>query len=392
MALNISLFYVPLPVFLIALILVVAAIIILTVLERRLRRQVIVKKEMEDTYYRRKLEAVKALRNEPPKFLAAIDDVAREFFDEKFNITGARYSDLIEKFRKEKNESAIKFGEVMQETLYSGEKLTNEKLDFLFSRMQQLVRESEKAQMEKYEAQVKMEAQRAQQIAQTKQPIPQPKVIEKPKVVEVKEEPKVVKPQIQMIKPVENKVGFWKRMFGGGQREVPISVAKPQNVNMNIVKFLVEGRKRGFNFDNLKERLLAGGFKEGDIETAIGYLNAAQKEKEIKRDLPSENRVSEQEGKRIFAGFMQPKNRELEVIKQEVGTTKTVEMKPQPLKVIPHTEEKIELKRKPKIYEGEEPKHYDRIGSIDDLERVKRKIKDAKQDLSKKGYGGAGLG
>ncbi len=154
MALNISILLMPWPVFLGALVLVITAIIILSVVERALHRRIIQKKEEEDTYFLRRLGTVKTFRNNPLTFLSSMNDLAREFFEEEFQITGARYSELITMFKSEKNEEAIKFCETMQETLYSGEKLTDEKLDFLFEQLSFLIRKQERERISRMKSEM----------------------------------------------------------------------------------------------------------------------------------------------------------------------------------------------------------------------------------------------
>ncbi|MBU1988238.1 MAG: hypothetical protein KKD94_02045 [Nanoarchaeota archaeon] len=132
MALNISILLLPWPIFLTVLILIVSAIIVLTLVKRKLDGEVILKREEEETYFQRKLQSVLALRENPSKFLIAIDDVAREFFGDKFDISGVRYSDILEQMKQEDNGAAVKFCEVMQEVLYSGTELRRERIDFLF--------------------------------------------------------------------------------------------------------------------------------------------------------------------------------------------------------------------------------------------------------------------
>jgi len=45
-------------------------------------------------------------------------------------------------------------------------------------------------------------------------------------------------------------------------------------VNQDVVKYLVEGKRRGFSINLLKSKLLEGGFQESDVDEAINYLNA----------------------------------------------------------------------------------------------------------------------
>lgn len=48
-------------------------------------------------------------------------------------------------------------------------------------------------------------------------------------------------------------------------------------VNQNIVKYLREGIKRGFNIPLLKQKLLEGGFRKDDIEEAANFVQGSMK-------------------------------------------------------------------------------------------------------------------
>ncbi|MFH1290878.1 MAG: hypothetical protein ABIH92_05750 [Nanoarchaeota archaeon] len=384
MALNISLLSMPWPVFLGALILIVAVVIVLTVMERLLHKKVVLKKEDEDTYYRRKLAAVKILHNEPVKFLTGLDDLAREFFEEEFQITGARYSDIMKKFKGGNNGVAIKFCEVMQETLYSGERLSPRKLNFLFERLEFLIKEKEKENVGERGAKslpLQQEIIKTQVVSKGLGKMP---VVEK-KPVEVVEKP-VVKMPIQQVLETPKK-----------------------KVNKNVVRYLSEGIRRGFDVVSLKEKLLAGGFNEGDVNNAITYVESkmpakreaivipqqpVQRQQVEARPLPwnvqvPENIKNPRGGKRILTKFFHPKNKEIETIKKEVED-KEEPPRAEIIEIVPYKEEKIEVKGK--TYPKKEPKSYTYIGSLDSLDRVKEKIKKRRESMVVEGHKGAGLG
>lgn len=54
-------------------------------------------------------------------------------------------------------------------------------------------------------------------------------------------------------------------------------------VNKDVVNYLKEGAKRGFSHNLLKKKLLEGGFKEADIDEAIGSLGKNKKPKSISK-------------------------------------------------------------------------------------------------------------
>jgi len=134
----------PWSLFLGALILVVAAIIVLTVIERRLNKRVLLKKEEEETHFQRQIEGVRTQKANPQKFLNAIDELARNFFESKFEMNkGMRYSDFIKEFKKNGNDRAAKFCIKMQETLYAGEKINDTKLDSLLREIEMFIIDEE---------------------------------------------------------------------------------------------------------------------------------------------------------------------------------------------------------------------------------------------------------
>jgi hypothetical protein len=356
MALNISILLMPWPVFFGALIVIITAIIVLTIVERVLHKKVILKKEEEDTYFLRRLGGVRTLQSNPQRFLSGINELAREFFDEEFKISGARYSELIERFKAGKNAEAIKFCEAMQETLYAGEKLTDERLNFLFGELGFLIRRQEeekikKIPVEKINAQIKP-------IAEEKKPFVEEKKISVEEKI-VKQEP--AKEQVKVA-------------------EVP----KP-TINMNLVKYLAEGRRRGFEMKLLRKNLLDAGFKDADVDRAITFFEARKEQPEQN---VVEKKIDENAGKRILTQFFHPKNAELETIKKEVEDSES-NVRPEVIEIVPYKKEKIKMEKKE--YPKREPKSYQYIESTDNLDRLREKIRQMKQEMSSQGHKGAGL-
>ena len=75
--------------------------------------------------------------------------------------------------------------------------------------------------------------------------------------------------------------------------------------------------------------------------------------------------------KRILTNFFNPKSKDLEIIKRsveekdEIGRAEIIEIIPYKKEVLPRKEVK---------YPEEEPDSYKKIGSLDNLERIKKKI------------------
>jgi len=394
MALNVSLWVVPWPVFFVALILIVAAIIALTVIERVLHRKVVLKKEEADTYFRRRLEEVKSLRGNPLKFVAGMDDVAREFFRQEYQVTNARYSDLVGKFRKEGDGGTVKFCEIMQEALYSGEGISKDMLSFLFNRLSYLIREREKVRIKEF---------RPMPVATVKS-VQEKKVVKEAVMQEVKEK----KVEVGPAKPITRAEPVKPTM-----RTVPaksIVTRKPgPDVNRNVLKYLNEGLKRGFNIDSLTEKLLMAGFSQNNIEIAIRHVNVPIRREVIAKpklvapveviDVKSRPKGGRQqdkgelhktsEGKRILTSFFKPKNKDLDAIKKEVEARDSIG-KAEVIEVVPYENENVKIKKKK--YPKKEPKSYESIENLDDFERVRSKIKQRRQSVTAEGHRGAGLG
>ncbi|MBU0467289.1 MAG: hypothetical protein KJ718_00640 [Nanoarchaeota archaeon] len=366
MDLNISLLLLPWPIFLGALVLIVAAVIGLTLVEKTLRKKAVLKQKEEDKYLLRRVRSVRILRSEPQRFLSSIDGLAREFFEEEFQVNGVGYSCLIKKLEKANNRNAVKFCKLMQEALYSGEKLTNEKLNLLFGKLSYLIEEKEKER-------------------RSKNPV---QIVEK--------------------RPIQQ-----------------IDYNKKEKTNMEVVKYFEEGRKKGFETKYLKEKLLAGGFKKEDVERAIQGIEERKRKEEKKVEIKKEQQLDarplpdETSGKSILAKFFHPKNKEIETIKKEVedseskspyrlfgildaqsvprtkvrglSNTSTSERAPtiELIEVVPYKKGKVVVGKRE--YSKKEPKSHQYIESMDSLERVKAKIKRRKSALVVQGYGGAGL-
>jgi hypothetical protein len=315
MALNISIFEIPLPIFLAALVLMVVAIVVLTVVEIKMGRKAKAKKEFEETYYQRKLSAAAALQSDQNGFLISLDKVAREFFSEEAGLSFVgKYSQLIEVFNKKQMFNEATFCQKMQEALYSGEKMDQNFLYSLHSEMKGFVLRKEKREMKE---------------GKSVQGVITPAVVQ----------------TVQL------------------QRE---------ELNPNILRYMKEGLIRGFNASELREKLVAKGFDEAEIIKVEKHLGQKANEPILEQRMP----VSTE--KRILTNFFNPKNRDLEIIKKgveekdEIGRAEIIE-------VIPYKKE--EISKKELKYPEEEPERYKQIGSLDNLERVKKKIDSRKEGV-----------
>ena len=300
MALNISIFAIPLPIFLAALVLIVSAIIVLTVVEIKLGKKAKVKKEYEETYYQRKLSATAALQSDPNGFVISLDKVAREFFSEELGLNAmGKYAQLIESLNKKQMLKEAAFCQKMQEALYSGENLDRNLLQSLILEMRFFILKKEKREIKEAKIQVAVKQSRAQNS------------------------------QVEL--------------------------------NANILRHMKEGLRRGFEISELRKKLLASEFDEVEITKVENYLS-----KDLNKPAMQTNTE-----KRILTNFFNPKSKDLEIIKRsveekdEIGRAEIIE-------IIPYKKEV--LSRKEVKYPEEEPNSYKKIGSLDNLERIKKKI------------------
>ncbi len=299
MALNVSIFTIPLPIFLAALVLMVIAIVVLTFVEIKLGKKAKAKKDYEETYYQRKLSAVAALQSDSNGFVIALDKVVREFFSEEIGMRSmGKYAQLIEELNRKQRFKESAFCQKMQEALYSGEKLDQRVLQSLHSEMMFFVLRKERREIK--QAMVQGAPQQATS---------------------------------------QNK----------------------EELNPNILRYMKEGLERGFEMSELRNKLLASGFDEMEVVRVERLLNGTV----------NEIRMQENTEKRILTNFFNPKNKDLEIIKKgveekdEIGRAEIIE-------IVPYKKE--ELPKREIKYPEEEPETYKQIGSLDDLERVKRKI------------------
>lgn len=320
MALNVSLLDLPWPVYLSAFVLVAAVIIVLAMVERRLSRGAKAKKEYEDTYYQNKLSATIALKSDPNAFLISLDKAAREFFSEVLGLQRmARYSELIDKLGQARRTNSAAFCQDMQEALYSGEMINQKILLSLHDRLRFFVLKKERAD--------------AQNKPRARSPVKTPLV------------------EAQSAKNQANET----------------------TLNSNILRYASEGRRREFSVEALKEKLLSAGFDEHEIDKVFTHLSQKAPATMEKSRMPGSTE------KRILTSFFNPKSNDLEVIKKgieekdEVGHAEIIE-------IVPYAKEELP-KRKVVEYPKREPKRYGQIGNMDDLDRVREKIKSRRQGI-----------
>ncbi len=227
-SLNTSSFLTPWTIFLIALIIVVGAIIILTIIEKRLNRKILKKKMEEENSFQKRINALKQMPLKPEKLLNSIDNIGREFFEKKYKTNrNSKYSNLIEFFEKNKDTVAMKFCERMQESLYGGEKLAPQKVNFLLSNLDFLIN-SEK------------------------------------------------RPEVKPIEEKNIKKVSLSKILNQARKNPEKSNINNKNVQ-KIRDYLSDGLNREFSINFLKQKLTEAGFNEEDILEAVSRLEVSEK-------------------------------------------------------------------------------------------------------------------
>jgi len=114
-------------------------IFVIILLERKLKRMIELRKKSRIFYYRKEIKKLNKLIN-PQKALDAINELAKNFFKEAFNLPHSlEYSELTEEFRKTGKKECISFCKLLLELNYSGEKIKKEQLKALISLLEKIV-------------------------------------------------------------------------------------------------------------------------------------------------------------------------------------------------------------------------------------------------------------
>jgi hypothetical protein len=163
-------FLTPGVIFLAVLILVILGIIALTLVERKLNKKVTVIREEKETHYPRKIGIAETLKRDPQKFLFALDDLARDFFSEEYEVDrNLRYSSLIGIFEKRGNDKIVEFCKNMQMAFYAGEKLDSSKLDSLLRNLKTIL--GEKARAKEGDVDLKSIVMKSEKEGREKKPV-----------------------------------------------------------------------------------------------------------------------------------------------------------------------------------------------------------------------------
>jgi hypothetical protein len=119
-------------------------IIALIVFEQRLKRVLRMHKESRNLFYRNKVRELRMEPGSPQEKLEKINETAREYFKEAFNMPlNTGYLELVEEFRKRNNELCERFCRMISGLNYSGEIVDEYVVDELLTMLKRIVEENE---------------------------------------------------------------------------------------------------------------------------------------------------------------------------------------------------------------------------------------------------------
>ncbi len=124
----------------IAIVVLIIVIIGLKLFERRLKKILKIHEESRNLYYRRKISELKSMNAPPNKVFDAINDTARNFFKEAFNLSlNLEYLELVEEFKKKKKLLCMSFCKMMSDLNYSGKIVDEYKIKDLLELLEQII-------------------------------------------------------------------------------------------------------------------------------------------------------------------------------------------------------------------------------------------------------------
>jgi hypothetical protein len=171
--------------------------------------------------------------------------------------------------------------------------------------------------------------------------------------------PPAVVPTVAKIVETKPKGSWFSRLFASKPKKEP-------EINLKIVEILKESKKRNFEMNMVKEKLISKGFSKQEIEDAIKYLEKTSEKKPEIRQTQTPVMISkpvEMEKPKLTIPTFAEQN-----INKELVATKGI-------KTIPYKKE--EIKHRP-VKVGKELRADKLIENTDNLDRIKSKIMDRK--------------
>jgi len=160
-------------------------IFILYSIEKKLKKKLDTHNQ-KNNFYKNKLEKLKKSKLTPEQFIDRLNNIAKDFFKEAFNLPySLEYSELTEEFRKKGKKECITFSELMIETAYSGEKIEKHKLNILTGLFEKIIdknkiitQEEEKPEEKKEEIGVEEPEKKSSELEkESKQKLKKPSII-----------------------------------------------------------------------------------------------------------------------------------------------------------------------------------------------------------------------
>jgi len=123
-----------------AIILLTLAIILLYFLEKKINKRVEQIKNDRNVFYKKEIKKLIEIKLVKERMLEHINNLAREFFREAFDIPSSmEYSEMIEKFKNMGKREAISFCNLLSEVEYSGEPIDKNKIRALLRLLEKII-------------------------------------------------------------------------------------------------------------------------------------------------------------------------------------------------------------------------------------------------------------
>jgi len=260
MALNIFLLSTPWTAFVISAGIIIVLAVILTVIERVLNRKIVSKKEFEENIYLKKIKHVIDSQESIKGRLKEVDKIAKDFFNEIFNISKqTSYYDLAKRFKKENKNKMAEFCEKMMNAFYSGEELKMYQLNRIINLLVDIQEEEKEKEIRRKIAELKikedMERQKAgeeikrnaiKKPGKLQEPI---QTLKKPDKIEEKKSPL----KLPIDKNKKEDIGFFGKIFSKSKPEPAIQRLIPPPIQMNLSNKPLIKPSKGTEKNILKE-------------------------------------------------------------------------------------------------------------------------------------------
>ena len=210
-------FFEPLVIFLISIAVFLGIFVLaLLIIQNKVKRKVKIKIERAESeiILKKKTEEIKKAEKSAEQMLKEIEIISRKFFSETFKLRkGLDYTEMEEFFRKRNKQKIAQFCNQMIQVIYSGEQITQQRLDVLIKNLETVIDEEIKPLAKVIEPKIRLPER------------PKEELIEKikPKIKESKEE-------------IEKKTALVAKFFRPKLPQVP----KESKIEERIVKQIKE--------------------------------------------------------------------------------------------------------------------------------------------------------